>query len=640
MSFQKLVLRFPIYFDKEKITIESASLAMDSLTNRSDEKDTTLTGLTFQTSLLYDMRTNAISSRSIEGKVLNMGSFKGIFQGTLRDNFPWKASLKTSSISFAEVFSFSRAHLSPEYQKWLIKGKGIVEAHFEGQKLFWTGSLTLLFKEGEFSSPDGTKAGQGIAGKVILKINSSSSNKKAEFDLSSEVEGGELLWGKYYKDFSGERIAVFSKGNFFLSSPRILEFQSSLDLFKSGNYSLSGSIQRNESTFHLKAEEVSHSRVLSFFQEYLSQNASSFKNLLLEGTSDLDMKTVIKGEKLSFDGIFKVHNAALKIPEKSFSAEQLNVMLPFNLFYPHLHDSDRRGTIAEKGFIKIGFLKKGATKLENLAIPVILSGNKLSIPENIRVPLFGGDIVIRNLTGEEILFPSRQFYFGLTVKELDISLLSRDITGKDVTGMIEADFPAITYKDGAWYVQGKAVAKVFGGKVEAMNMSAMDLFSSSRKIAADLTFEGINLEKVTEKIKIGKMTGIIQGALRNFEIEYGQPSHFILDIESVKTEGIKQKISVDAIQNISILGTGAGMAGILSRGIRRFFKEYPYSKIGIRCSLENDKFTVRGKIHEGGTEYLVRRAFLRGIDIVNQNPDNVISFKDMQDRIRRISKTN
>jgi hypothetical protein len=205
---------------------------------------------------------------------------------------------------------------------------------------------------------------------------------------------------------------------------------------------------------------------------------------------------------------------------------------------------------------------------------------------------------------------------------------------------LRADFPLIEYQDGVWSAQGKAVAEIFGGEVEATNLSARDLFSRSRKMAGDLSFKGINLEKVTEKIKIGKVTGIILGSMKNLEIEYGQPSRFILDIESVKTEGIKQKISVDAVQNISILGTGSeGMAGILSGGIKRFFKEYPYSRIGIQCTLENDKLSVRGKIHEGGTEYLVRRAFLRGIDVVNQNPQNMISFKDMQERIKRISRT-
>jgi hypothetical protein len=316
-------------------------------------------------------------------------------------------------------------------------------------------------------------------------------------------------------------------------------------------------------------------------------------------------------------------------------------MLPFDLFYPSAPESALKDTKrGQTGFIKIGLLEKGDVKIENMTIPIILSGNTFSISENIKVSLFGGDITIKEFTGEEILFPSRQFHFGLNVEGLDIDLLSRDMTGEDMHGMLQADFPMIKYQDSAWSVQGKAVVKVFGGEVEATNITATDLFSHSRKIAGDLSFEGISLEKVTEKIKIGTMTGIIRGSLRDLEIEYGQPSHFVLDIESVKTEGIKQKISVNAIQNISIVGTGsAGMATILSGGIRRFFKEYPYSKIGIQCTLENDNFSIRGKIHEGGKEYLVRRGLLRGVDVINANPQNVISFKDMQERIRRISKT-
>ncbi|MGA7143258.1 MAG: hypothetical protein WBY47_02045, partial [Desulfobacterales bacterium] len=62
----------------------------------------------------------------------------------------------------------------------------------------------------------------------------------------------------------------------------------------------------------------------------------------------------------------------------------------------------------------------------------------------------------------------------------------------------------------------------------------------------------------------------------------------------------------------------------------------PYEKIGIRASLENDVFKVNGTIKEGGTEYLVKRGAFSGVNIVNQNPDNRISFKDMVNRIKRI----
>jgi hypothetical protein len=72
--------------------------------------------------------------------------------------------------------------------------------------------------------------------------------------------------------------------------------------------------------------------------------------------------------------------------------------------------------------------------------------------------------------------------------------------------------------------------------------------------------------------------------------------------------------------------------------VTRLFREYPYSRIGLRCVLKNDEFTVRGTIHDGGKEYLVRRGLLRGVDVVNQNPENVISFRDMQERLRRLAR--
>ena len=63
----------------------------------------------------------------------------------------------------------------------------------------------------------------------------------------------------------------------------------------------------------------------------------------------------------------------------------------------------------------------------------------------------------------------------------------------------------------------------------------------------------------------------------------------------------------------------------------------PYKKIGVRASLENDVFRINGTVMEGGKEYLVKRGRFSGVDIVNQNPENRISFKDMVKRIKRVT---
>ncbi len=42
-------------------------------------------------------------------------------------------------------------------------------------------------------------------------------------------------------------------------------------------------------------------------------------------------------------------------------------------------------------------------------------------------------------------------------------------------------------------------------------------------------------------------------------------------------------------------------------------------------------------IHEGDTEYFIKRSGLTGINVINQNPNNLIRFDDMMRRLERIN---
>ncbi len=69
-----------------------------------------------------------------------------------------------------------------------------------------------------------------------------------------------------------------------------------------------------------------------------------------------------------------------------------------------------------------------------------------------------------------------------------------------------------------------------------------------------------------------------------------------------------------------------------------FMKYFPYDKLGIYCKLEDDIFTLRGTIHEKGVEYLIKRGTFGGIDVINQNPNNQIRWKQMIQRLATIGK--
>ncbi len=93
------------------------------------------------------------------------------------------------------------------------------------------------------------------------------------------------------------------------------------------------------------------------------------------------------------------------------------------------------------------------------------------------------------------------------------------------------------------------------------------------------------------------------------------------------------------MENIARLGGGQSPFIGLAGTVVSFFKEFSYKKIGVAASLENDVFKVNGTIKKNGLEYIVKTGGLTGVDVINLNPDNRISFKDMVKRIKRIKST-
>ena len=110
---------------------------------------------------------------------------------------------------------------------------------------------------------------------------------------------------------------------------------------------------------------------------------------------------------------------------------------------------------------------------------------------------------------------------------------------------------------------------------------------------------------------------------------------FDAELASVPTRGVKQRISVTAIEQLSILG-GAG-ASPVTAAVLGFFDEYRYAKMGARCSLRNDRFLLRGIERYEEREFLVVGTFMPPtVNVVSHN--QVIAFNEMVRRLARIAE--
>jgi hypothetical protein len=207
---------------------------------------------------------------------------------------------------------------------------------------------------------------------------------------------------------------------------------------------------------------------------------------------------------------------------------------------------------------------------------------------------------------------------------------------RPIEGILTGILNPIRVEGGSLTSSGEVTAKVFGGEVVFSHLGASGLLSGTPVFKLDARWKDLNLSELTADTSFGKIEGVLNGYAKGLEIAQGQVQKFDLMMETVRKEGTSQRISVKAVDNIAQIGGGqspfVGVAGMFAS----VFKEFPYEKIGVHATLENDVFRINGTIREGDTEYLVKRGLLSGVNVVNQNPDNQVSFKDMIKRIKRI----
>jgi len=324
----------------------------------------------------------------------------------------------------------------------------------------------------------------------------------------------------------------------------------------------------------------------------------------------------------------------LHMPECAVSVDAIDVQLPIWLLITPQGTPVKRPDAFEHGTININGFRKGKLLIEHVSVPIAASLNYLRVSSPVTIPLFGGNVVLYRLGLDDLPHPAVGFRLGVRIENIDLGQLTKELIGDEYVGVIFADTGILRYRNDRLLGDGQFLIRVFGGEILVQNFFFEKMFSQARRIGADISFSGIDLQQVTQKVPIGHITGIIKGSLKNFVMEYGQPARFDLSVESVDTPGVSQYFSMDAIESITVLGTGVKTS--VRKGFTSLFHEFPYSKIGFTCSLRNDKFTIRGTIESGEKEYLVRRGWLRGVDIVNQNRGSTISFQDMQERLRRV----
>jgi len=535
---------------------------------------------------------------------------------------------------------------------WEVSAKDTARIEISGPASGpWQVKAKLALDGLAFKNKTGSLMGEKISLTIIPEGSVDLKTSRMTFAVLLEAKNGEALFDRYYIDLARNPVAVSCNGTYL--------FEKNLPMISRLGFNLTGILPfeikgADKQGLALNAQSLKNIEftviiptmpVKPIFQHLVQEPWQTEKPLLsaikTEGNISAELKVKKSENAWQVKGRIGWRDGALTFRDQGIALKAISLDLP--VWYETGMTLAPASALLERqsGRLEIPSLYLPPLPEQPLNLVLAAGPNRISIdaPTVIQVP--GGNIRIGAVQVENLFSPDIAILSSLAFDDIHLSAL---LSGTGIfppdripTGTLTGALNPVRYESHTVTTQGEIDAKIFGGNIIFSDLGAVMAFTSTPTFKLDARWEDIRLAEITENTQFGKIEGVLAGHMTDVEIANGQPQKFNLLMETVKTKGIKQTISIKAVDNIAQIGGGQspfmGMAGNLAS----VFEKFPYEKIGIRARLENDVFTVNGITREGGTEYLVKRSGFSGVNIVNQNPNNRISFRDMVKRIQRIT---
>lgn len=497
----------------------------------------------------------------------------------------------------------------------------------------------VLSGEGEltnagFASSEGDRVLEGLTGRFLLDARSADEGMhgKATVDWG----GFQLLWDSAFGDFGNCQSKMTLTGE----RDRSGKVKAELSWALPGKTVLRGGLVQGVEPGWGFQGALDSPDLRAAFGELAQKPLASGFPLLEKLTTDGRLSIQLEGRLLNgngrLGGLIRLQD--IKVDSETLQVSGLSLELPLDVGWNRGTDG-RLDVQGQQRIGRLGFQQiiAGGFSIPPLSTPIQVSADSFSLVEPLKIPFLGGQVICDRLTLSHAFRPERRFETGLAVDKIQLAELSKAMALVPLEGEVVAHFPkvVVTGTTGTFSVEGGGEIALFGGKVKIGGISGADLLTRYPKLTFSATFEGLNLGQLTRTIEFGEIDGILDGYFKDVELFGGVPTRFEAEARTVERKGISRTINVKAINNVAILGTG-GSAGVLNRGVTRFFKKFTYSRLGIFMKLDNDVFELRGLERRGNRELFLRGRLPFPIDVVNADPGRTVSFRSMLDRFQAL----
>jgi hypothetical protein len=225
--------------------------------------------------------------------------------------------------------------------------------------------------------------------------------------------------------------------------------------------------------------------------------------------------------------------------------------------------------------------------------------------EPVVIPVLDGALEIDDFQLEAGADTALRWQVNGLLQPVSLSQLSLALGWPELAGKLSGVIPNIHYDNGSLEVGGILLIRVFDGEVTLRNLTLEQPFGLVPRLQLDARADNIDLETLTRTFSFGRIEGRLDGRVDGLDMESWRPVAFDAEFATPEDDSSRHRISQKAVDNISSIG-GAGVGGALSRSFMRFFEDFPYQRLGIRCLLENGICDMGGVAPAAEGYYLVK----------------------------------
>jgi hypothetical protein len=220
--------------------------------------------------------------------------------------------------------------------------------------------------------------------------------------------------------------------------------------------------------------------------------------------------------------------------------------------------------------------------------PLRSGDGRIALERDVDLPLLGGalrfeGVALRPPAGGRGL----EVELGMTLRDLDVARLAQAMQWPAFKGRLDGRIPKVRYATTASTLTAPSARRCSTAACGFQGLAMERPFGTAPTLAADVAFDDLNLQSLTEVFGFGEITGALDGSIRQLRLVDWSAQAFAGTCTPTRT-GRASGASASAPCRIFPAWAAAEAWGQgLQAQALKLFEDFRYRRIGIRCRLAN-----------------------------------------------------